>query len=472
MTMSAYSRDNDLIEGIKLTRKQRDCMLFMLSHQQGVANWSEPGTGKSFMTMSAMNKIAMAGKLRLVLIVAPATMVMEWESMLREYSSVDWNVVPLRGTKAKKLKLLRSIETVSAAPTIIVSSYDTIPPLIESIRGKRFDLMICDESHFIKNHKTRRFKSIKSINSERVWCLSGTPTPNTPLDAWSQYNLMSPTLFPPSYYAFRARYANIYNGAGFPKIISWLNQEELASKMQSISCRIRKSESGLPRKINKVVELEMPSKVRKVYDMLVRHWVAEIEESGEMIATNNALTKLLRLQQLTSGIAATDQGTDRLDDTKIRAVMERIECLPNDERVIIWSRFRQEVDDVLKALSKTNRKIVSLTGSTPRMERFNAIKQFNETPGAVFVGTIQAGGTGINLQTARYAIYMSHTFNLGDRLQSEDRIHRMKQNRDCIYYDLIMKRSVDEYIKKICSNKLRMAAKLTGDDLINIAKGG
>ena len=188
-------------------------------------------------------------------------------------------------------------------------------------------------------------------------------------------------------------------------------------------------------------------------------------DSGDTITAPLALVQLLRLQQITCGFVPTDDGdleefggnNPRLD------LLEEI-CDGLGHKAIIWGRFRRDIDLIMKRLGK---KAVRYDGSTSDDDRAAAKIAFQDPESEIqfFVGNPAAAGTGLTLHQARTVIYASNSFKLTDRLQSEDRAHRIGQEHPVAYIDLIAPDTVDEHIVRALRDKQDIAAILTGDGL-------
>ncbi len=198
---------------------------------------------------------------------------------------------------------------------------------------------------------------------------------------------------------------------------------------------------------------------------MISQWGAK-----EAIIASTALVKLLRLQQITGGFANTDQGNlINVGTSKLQALEEIIDNL-EDQKVVVWARFKEEIKRIQCSLLGRKRPFLRLTGDETTKERFESIEKFQkEDKPYVMIGNVASGGVGVDLYSSSHCIYFSNTWSLGDRMQSEDRLHRIGQKNPVTYYDLIAKETIDEYIYNILKNKEKLSDKITGDDLRKIA---
>lgn len=464
-----------MVNGIKLYEHQIKGIEFMLKHRFGVANFSQMGTGKTCMTVCAMNKLTPAR----VLIVCPNPLKFVWEREIAKWSEVDYKVTILNGTRDKKVRLLSE---VSGPFNIVVVNYESLFTLEEELVKFGAQLIVADEAHKIKGHKTDQTKALKRIatrsRTECRWILTGTPTPNNPLDIWSQYDFIRPGFLSPNFYSFRGTYANVYTGAGFPMIKGYKNEDILKKLVATYSYRVIKEEClDLPEKVYETVEIDMSPKASKIYKSMADYMIAEIGE--QEVSANIVLVKLLRLQQITSGFVRTDLGRDQdVGDDKLKALAELLESINGDylysrkEKVVIWCRFNYEVQKIAEMVRAMKRPVHLLTGEVSNEDRQKAVESFQASnANDVIIANIAVGGTGFTLTASRYAIYFSRTFSLGDAQQSEDRIHRIGQQHKVTYYDLVCKGTIDAYILDLLKKKKNLSDKLTGDDVKRIALG-
>ncbi len=448
---------------------QVDAVKKCLSMQDGgFLNLSEPGTGKTLATIAALNWLASGGHISKVLIICPNNVKNVWKKELAEKNAFLWDVTVLDGHAALRLKTLKYAK---APHQVFITNYESVAKLGEAIKTWDPDVVVLDEAHLIKNHKSARTKAIKKIKATYRWALTGTPIVQNPLDVWSVVDWSNPGTLLPNYYAFRAKHCIIYSGAGFPMIKGYRNLGEIKSKLDPISFTALKSQClDLPEKSWQIREIVLSPNELLAYRSMAEDMLLEIGDRE--VSATTALVKLLRLQQITGGFVpgATEgsQGVD-IGSSKVEALMDILDELEG-HKVVVWCRFRDEIRKIVHALQKAKRDHVVFMGDTSGDDRLEAIKTFQREDGknTVFVGTIQTGGVGITLTQASYMVYYSNTWSLADRIQSEDRIHRIGQKNSCVYYDLIVKGTVDARVHKILKSKNTLASTLRRDDLKNM----
>ena len=210
----------------------------------------------------------------------------------------------------------------------------------------------------------------------------------------------------------------------------------------------------------------MTSKQSNIYEELVEEFIVELE-NGEFVEASLAIVRLLRLQQITCGYVGTEPGEPlvRLDDENPRLKLLHSICEHMPHKTIIWARFVEDINQIMDMLTLSGEKAVRYDGQVDDDEKATAKEEFQNGEAKFFVANPQAGATGLTLHAARTVIYYSNSFNLVDRLQSEDRAHRIGQEHPVNYIDLVCNGTVDEKIVKSLKGKQEIASEIIGDDL-------
>lgn len=349
-------------------------------------------------------------------------------------------------TKARAKKLRRELTTTARGLCAIVN-YDSVwrGDLAKAISETQWDAIILDESHRIKSPTGRASKWLAKLAQQQPQAkrllLTGTPMPHSPLDIYGQFRFLDPEVLGSSFVGFRRRYADC--DIRFPgKVKRWLRQDELASKTDPHIWRVKVDDVlDLPEAIHEVLPVPLDGKAFRYYRDLERDMVAEIDAGTVTVA--NALTKLLRLQQATGGYARTDEsGTVLIDGTpsKVAVLEDRLADLPETEPVVVFCRFRTDLDEVGAMARRLGRPYAELSGNE------NTLAQWQEGNATIIGVQIQSGGAGIDLSRSAYCFYYSLGFSLGDYEQSLARLRRPGQTRCVRYYHLVTQGTVDEQV--------------------------
>ena len=446
------------------------------------AYFMEMGTGKSKVLIDNSAMLYDHGKINGVLIVAPKGVYKNWYSSeipTHLPDHIEKNVVLWQAniTKQQQKNLNTLFETGTDLHLLIMN--------VESLSTKKGvdfaakfinsheTLMAIDESTTIKNPEAKRTKNIVELgkNAKYKRILTGSPVTKSPLDLYKQCEFLDPWLLDhTSWYTFRTRYAVMknmsFNGRTFQKVVGYKNLGELSEKLKPFSNRVLKDDClDLPKKtfMKRIVQLTPDQ--NKVYTQMKKEALAIL--NGKMLTTSNALTQLMRLQQITCGHFKSDDGT--VQEVKSNRIDELIDVLNEIEgKVVIWAHWQSDVKQIIKAIVDEFDQdcFVDYYGLTPQDERQQNIKRFQEDDKCrFFIGTPQTGGYGITLTAASNMIYYSNGYDLEKRQQSEARIDRIGQTKPMTYIDIICEDTVDERIVKALRKKVNIASQVMGEEL-------
>ncbi len=446
------------------------------------AYFMEMGTGKSKVLIDNSAMLYDHGKINGVLIVAPKGVYKNWYSSeipTHLPDHIEKNVVLWQAniTKQQQKSLNTLFETGTDLHVLIMN--------LESLSTKKGvdfaakfinsheTLMAIDESTTIKNPEAKRTKNIVELgkNAKYKRILTGSPVTKSPLDLYKQCEFLDPWLLDhTSWYTFRTRYAVMknmsFNGRTFQKVVGYKNLGELSEKLKPFSNRVLKDDClDLPNKtfMKRIVQLTPDQ--NKVYTQMKKEALAIL--NGKMLTTSNALTQLMRLQQITCGHFKSDDGT--VQEVKSNRIDELIDVLNEIEgKVVIWAHWQSDVKQIIKAILDEFDQgcLVDYYGLTPQDKRQQNIKRFQEDDKCrFFVGTPQTGGYGITLTAASNMIYYSNGYDLEKRQQSEARIDRIGQTKPMTYIDIICEDTVDERIVKALRKKVNIASQVMGEEL-------
>ena len=449
------------------------------------AFFMDMGTGKSKVIIDDIARIFDSCKIDSALIVAPKGVYMNW--VLNEIPThlpdhigrlvAAWSSAP---RKEQRIALNR-IRMGSSKLRILVMNVEAFSTkkgfdfamdfLLEA--GKVY--MAVDESTTIKNMTAKRTKNIIKLGrkAEIRRILTGSPVTRSPLDVYAQFAFLNPKLLGfSSYFSFRARYAILINmTAGnrtFKTVKGYRNVEELTEIVGKHSYRVTKDEClDLPPKVYQYREVELTPEQRRIYDDVSDKGIAVIE--SEIMSIDLMLTQILRLHQITCGHFVPDDPdaeTVLIPNNRIRELMSVIEEA-GDAKIIIWGSYISDIRAIIDQLTQDfgRESVVGYYGAVKQDDRNTAIERFQKDPECrFFVGNPQTGSMGITLTAASVVIYYSNSYNLEHRLQSEDRAHRIGQEKSVLYVDLISPKTIDQKIVKALRDKKNIAQQVMGDE--------
>lgn len=342
---------------------------------------------------------------------------------------------------------------------VAVTNYENVWRMENTLIKWKPQMIVLDESHRIKTHTSKQSKELHKLGKLAHYrmILTGTPVSNSPLEFFSQYKFLDPGIFGANYHRFLHRYA-IMGGYGGYQIVQYMNLDELTEKAHSIAYRVRKEEAvDLPETVNQTIYCEMEPAAKKAYTKLEKEFVAEVKNE-DTISAPNVLTRLLRLSQIVGGFVTTDEGQMiNISRSKIKALAEKVDDLIDaGKKVVIFARFRAELDAITEMLNTEKIDHVRIDGSVK--DRGVLVDRFqHDSDCKVFIGQLKAVREGLTLTAADTAIFYSYDYSYADYDQAKARIHRIGQINKCTYIHLVMDNTVDTDIFSALHNKRNMA---------------
>jgi|TARA_R100001530_G_scaffold37085_4_gene28832 superfamily II DNA or RNA helicase len=446
--------------------------------QKSFALFMEQGTGKTKVAIDHAGGLFCAGKITGVLVVAPKGVHRQWvDEQLPTHSGCEFTagvwpqlnlicplfLLPEELCKGEDLKWLAiNIDGIKTAKGRL-----TCLEFIKSHKGKV--LMIVDESHTIKNAKSKRWKAANELGNcvDYRLALTGTPIAKDLTEEWAQFKWLDERIIGIRYItAFRNEYC-IMGGFEGRAIVGHKNVERLQEKVKSYTFRATKEDIGILPKAYDRWKFDLSKKQRSMIKEMKKLLITQID-SGEISTASNAAVAVMRMQQIASGFMVDDDENiimiekGQKKNPRLTALAECLESI--EGKVIIWARFVKDIELIKSMLGDD---CVTYYGATSDKERKLAIERFlSEEEGSprYFVSNPAAGGVGLNLQgQCRRAVYYSNSDNSIERWQSEDRIHRIGVTGGVVYTDLIGVGSVDAKILRNLRNKKTVSDMALGD---------
>ncbi len=403
---------------------------------------------------------AMEGKFKKILVVCPASLKLNWKKEIMNYDiESNISIVDSVDFRVNKWTIINYdiLKNFHDLPTRSVKSDDEISP----IDFYKFDLVIADEAHYLKNSTSNRTKIFNDFASRipNRWLLTGTPITNKPIDF---YNLLKICESPiaSNWVHFVRRYCagKQINRKG-SKQKFWLtsgasNLDELKDYSSEVMLRRTKKDSiDLPQKTIKPIYL--PITYCTGYNDYIREyelWIEEMEAAGEKPTMSDHLTKLIKVRQLLSH--------DKIDHT-IKLAEDLIE---NDHKVIIFSCFTQTINTIHEHFGKTS---VIIDGSVSKEKRNLAVEKFqNDEKIKVFCGNIVAAGVGLTLTEGSIVIFNDLDWTPANHAQAEDRAHRMGQVNDVHIIYSLFDETLDIMMFDTLRKKMKIINQVMGDEML------
>jgi SNF2 family DNA or RNA helicase len=409
------------------------------------------GVGKSLCAIALIAHHSQGKKGERILIVSPKSVIDVWPSEFAKHMTSQersrYLITPLnQRTVAAKVVAADRAEELAFQKGLIavhVVNFDSVwrPEMSKWLSKKRLLCVVSDENHRIKSHNGRasRFMGDLATQADFRLGLTGTPLPHSPLDIFGQYRFLSKDVFGVVWGDFKARYA-VLGGFENKQVVGYKNELDMNQRVEAISYRVKKSDVlTLPPVMHEVRHVELCAAAKAMYKTMKRDLYALVGDSE--VTAANALVKVLRLLQITSGVLELDDGTKQVvDDSKIKGFQDLMEDMPAGEPVVIFSRFTRDIDLVRQSLAGLGRSCAVLDGRINQLAAWQAA-EFDD-----IAVQIRAGGAGVDLTRAAYCVYYTQTHSLGDYDQSLARLDRPGQTRPVTYYHLVSRGTIDEQI--------------------------
>lgn len=431
--------------------KQLEALRF-IHNKPAWALFADMGTGKTKMTLDLFSMYAKAGVVQGLIAVSRVSLRQNWIDEVEKHVPDDLKLDTFV-IDSTSSRLMKEAHTPKKGPFIISVGVESLSTKEQG--GKAFDavyhiaskypcMMVIDEAHSVKNHK-----SLRTVNSDIIakqckirGILTGTPTTKDFLDLYSQFSILDPDILGYyNYYAFRNRYV-VMGGYEGKQVVAYRNESELMDKIRPYTMRFALSDvTDLPDKVYQRREIQMPKELSKLYAEMKNDRSIILE--GEAIEARNILSSYAKLRQLANGFV---YGEDKRYDlaTNHPKIGELLDILEGtDEKVIVWVNTHGEIETLYPHLKKYG--VAMHHGKMTPAER-EASKESFRNKDRIFLATIASASVGLTLNEATIEIFYSNPLSYADRIQAEARAHRIGQKNTVRIIDLIVKGTVEEVI--------------------------
>lgn len=397
---------------------------------------------------------------RASLVVSPSSLTLNWQNEAEKFAQ-DLKTLVIRGTLAERKRQIEEMDQYD----LVITSYDLLKRDIEWYENKnyQFRYIIADEAQYLKNSNTQNAKSIKKIKADTRYALTGTPIENSLAELWSIFDFIMPGyLF--SYRTFKNMYET--------PIVKEENQEIMAKLRMLIEpfiLRRNKKEvlTELPDKTITILRNEMGEEQKNIYlnylAQAKQELAEEINLNGYERSQMQILAALTRLRQICCHpslfIENYQEGSSKLDQC-IEIIQEAVN---GGHKILLFSGYTSMFEIIEKELKQKQIQYFKLTGSTKVEERIKLVDEFNANADIkVFLISLKAGGTGLNLTGADMVIHYDPWWNLSTENQATDRAYRIGQKNNVQVYKLITKNSIEEKIYELQQKKAELV-----DNMLN-----
>ncbi len=435
-----------------------------LGNREYAALFDEQGLGKTKIIVDTICRQLAREQVEGALIVCKKSLLGTWEQEIAKHSHL--RSITLRGSegvRGKRFMWFAHFYLVNYE--MLISEKERVFDLVRT----RVMAVVLDESQRIKNPESKATVAVHELRSlaKRRYILTGTPVANTPEDVWAQvYFLDGGEALGSSLKEFFAKFG-ISKKPHKESVIDERGLALLRDCLQPFSIRRLKDDVlELPEKRYETIAVELEREQRKRYDELrekLRLWIVQMDGAEVKDDSRNILKRLLRLVQISSNPALIDLSYTNTP-AKVAAIQELVgKILHNNEKAVVWTSFVGNIRMLRRLFQQVG--AAMLFGEIPIAERDQIVREFQEGQHIrVLVANPAAAKEGLTLTAANHAIYMDRNFNLTDYLQSQDRIHRISQEKPAHIYNMVGSNTIDEYLEDVVYRKQIVARFVTGDD--------
>lgn len=390
------------------------------------------------------------------LIVCPMSLVYNWENECEKWH-ISCEVKLIIGSAEERNELIKNIK--SNQKILYITSYDSLRRDV-SLYHTKFRFIIADEAQFIKNQFTQKSEAIKSIPSEINFALTGTPIENGLQDLWSVFDFLMPGYLS-NYSRFKSRYETLIMNKDDEAL------EKLQKRVSPFILRRTKKDvlNDLPEKFEDYYYCKMEPKQKEIYDAYVMKLKEDIKQGG-----NNILALITRLRQICITPELIYQ--ESFENTKINMAIDLIKSsIDANHRILVFSQFSQSFPILSTKLDNLGIKHFILDGTTKAKARMDMVEAFNSDESVkVFIISLKAGGTGLNLVGADMVIHLDPWWNSSAELQATDRAYRIGQTKNVYVIKLICKDTIEEKVVNLQRLKRELADSIVHSDEASVIK--
>ena len=404
----------------------------------------EMGLGKTIQTIAFL----LSNKDKKSIVITPTALIYNWKNELEKFAPT-LKVGLLHAAKSEREKILDNIDNYD----VILTTYTTYKNDIDKYKNINFDYCIIDEAQNIKNPDAIITKAIKNVNAKVRFALTGTPIENNLMELWSIFDFIMP--------------GYLYNKSKFKSI--FVNNDkniiELKNLIKPFILRRTKKEviTELPDKIEQKIIIDLEKEHKRAYKGYVNLITRKIKENNQdNITVFSYLTKLRQLCLSPELMVKNYQGRNSKLDVLINIINDS-----SDEKILVFSQFTKVLEVIGKRLNEENISYSYLDGKTSAKDRVKLVEEFNTNNNKVFLISLKAGGTGLNLTSANIVVHFDPWWNPAVEDQASDRAHRIGQKNVVNVIKLIAKGTAEERVINLQETKKELIEDVINGNLDN-----
>ena len=414
------------------------------NYQFGGILADEMGLGKTIQTIAFL----LSNKDKKSIVITPTALIYNWKNELEKFAPT-LKVGLLHAAKSERGKILDNIDNYD----VILTTYTTYKNDIDKYKNINFDYCIIDEAQNIKNPDAIITKAIKNVNAKVKFALTGTPIENNLMELWSIFDFIMP--------------GYLYNKSKFKSI--FVNNDkniiELKNLIKPFILRRTKKEviTELPDKIEQKIIIDLEKEHKRAYKGYVNLITRKIKENNQdNITVFSYLTKLRQLCLSPELMVKNYQGKNSKLDVLINIINDS-----SDEKILVFSQFTKVLEVIGKRLNEENISYSYLDGKTSAKDRVKLVEEFNTNNNKVFLISLKAGGTGLNLTSANIVVHFDPWWNPAIEDQASDRAHRIGQKNVVNVIKLIAKGTAEERVINLQETKKELIEDVINGNLDN-----
>lgn len=400
------------------------------------------------------------------LIVCPASLVYNWGQEFARFSP-EIRVLLIAGTAKERQEQLEEQMRMEASEgaQVIITSYDLLKRDRAAYLGRTFEYEIIDEAQVIKNAKTQGAKAVKEISANARFALTGTPVENRLSELWSIFDFLMPG-FLYSYRKFRERYELPIVKNQDPEALTALRRMTGPFVLRRLKKDVLRE---LPGKEERIVYSAASGRQQKLYTasaLKLKEALAGGAWSGN--GKLEVLSQLMRLRQICCDPALCFEDYTG-ESAKLETCVSLIaSASAAGHKILLFSQFASMLERIRERLLQEGISSHLLVGATPKEERSRMVQAFASDEVPVFLISLKAGGTGLNLTAADIVIHYDPWWNVAAQNQATDRAYRIGQEKPVTVYKLILKDTIEENLLKLQNAKLALAAQVVSEGMVSL----
>ena len=405
-----------------------------------------------------------AGTKERSLIVCPASLVYNWENEFQKFAPM-LKVRAVAGTAQEREEVFASLDE---GCQVLITSYDLLKRDMKHYESMSFRFQVIDEAQYIKNAATQSARAVKAIRARTRFALTGTPIENRLGELWSIFDYLMPGfLF--TYARFKKIYESPIVRESDPEAVSNLKRLIGPFVLRRVKKDVLKE---LPDKLETAVYSRLQGQQKELYTANAAKLKEELESGGDAVYEKGKiqiLAELTRLRQICCDPALCYENY-RGGSAKLETCMDLIRNGVNGgHKILLFSQFTSMLRIIEKRLSQEEIACYTLTGSTPKEERLRMVDSFHTDPVPVFLISLKAGGTGLNLTAADMVIHYDPWWNVAAQNQATDRAHRIGQEKQVSVFKLITKGTIEENIMVLQESKKNLADQIIAEGAVSLS---